>query len=78
MEQYLFILGPFQLSISQSQRTTSQKVSLKYLTNEGEGNNFLGLNRKITNSQISVIARKEAKVQYLANFFCNVVLFDVI
>ena len=31
---------------------------------------------KIANSQISIIAKKGAEVDYFANFSCNVVLFD--
>ena len=31
---------------------------------------------KIANSQTSIIAKKGAEVEYFANFFCNVVLFD--
>ena len=31
---------------------------------------------KITNSQISIITKKGAEVEYFANSFCNVVLFD--
>ena len=31
---------------------------------------------KIVNSQISIITKKGAEVEYFANFFLNVVLFD--
>ena len=43
----------------------------------GGGRQFSGTDSgKIANSQISIIAKKGAEVEYFANFFCNVALFD--
>ena len=56
---------------------TSHKVSLKYFET-WSGRQFSGTDPgKVANSQISIITKKGAEFEYFANFFCNVVLFDV-
>ena len=54
-----------------------RKLHRNILRNEGEGGNFLGLTlekSQILNFQLS---RRVAKLEYFANIFCRVVLFDV-
>lgn len=50
------------------------KFHWNIFASEREGDNFLNLN--IANSWMSIFVTKVATLQYFANFFCGVVLFD--
>ena len=67
------LLDFLQLPIVQLLRKFHPNIS----TNEGEGDNVLGLTLIIASPQISIIAQKVAKFQYFADFFCSVLLFDI-
>ena len=59
------------------QYATCQKVSWKYFEKRGGGRQVSRTDPgKISNSQISISAKKGAEVEYFADFLCNVVLFD--
>ena len=54
-----------------------KKFHQNILKNEGAGDNFLELTQEKSQILKSQLSRKKgAEVEYFANFFCNVVLFD--